>query len=197
MAVFVLSQSMKWNRPQVSRMVKGVLDDLKSSHVVTFKVPEETVVTKAIAYIMADQEKDKALEQEARELLEQMERASSEPIDRHKLFQMIKKKLRVQKNRPETWTSKEGRIEELPMHLAHLIVDGIWDDDLVDYTDEGRALKVAKQSISHFLQEVELLHDQVQNKIRSIKRTIIEGSEEWKALYDKFYKDELKKRGLL
>lgn len=188
---------MKWSRPQIQRMVKGVFDDLKASHVIVFKTSEDTVIAKAMSYIAADQEKDKQIEQEARDMLEQLEKASQEPIDRHKLFQMIKKKLMTQKNRPETWKAKGGVIEEIPLHFAHLIIDGIWDDDLVDYKDDERALKLAKQSISKFLKEVELLHEQVQNKIKSIKRTIIEGSEEWKALYDKFYKDELQRRGLL
>ena len=178
-------------------MVKRVLEDLKASHVIVFKSSEDSVLTKAMGYIIADQDQDKQIEQEARNMLEQLEKSSPEPIDRHKLFQMIKKKLMVQKNRPETWKEKGGMIEEIPMHFAHLIIDKIWDDDLVDYKDDERALKVAKQSIFKFLQELELLNEQVIKKITSIKRTIIEGSEEWKALYDKFYMDELKRRGLL
>ena len=84
-----------------------------------------------------------------------------------------------------------------PVHFAHLIIDGVWRDDLVDYTDDNRALKVAKQSVGKFLNEVEFLNDQVRHKIQSIKRTILEGSDEWKALYDRFYKEELHRRGLL
>ena len=189
--------SMKWTKEQIKRMVKGVFSDLKANNIVTFKATEDLVMTKAINYITADQNKDKEIDKEAREMVEELESKASDPIDRHKLFQMIKKKLMAEKNRPETWKTKAGVIEELPMHFAHLIIDGVWRDDLVDYTDDNRALKVAKQSVGKFLNEVEFLNDQVRHKIQSIKRTIFEGSDEWKALYDRFYKEELHRRGLL
>lgn len=194
---FSQNMSMKWSKEQVKRMVKGVFDDLKVNNIITFKTSEELVVTKAINYVMTDQDKDRQIDREARRMLEDLEDSSPDPIDRHKLFQMIKKKLIAQKNRPETWKTKGGMVEEMPIHFAHLIIDSIWEDDLVDYTDDDRALKVAKQAVSKFLKEVELLNDQVKHKIQSIKRTILEGSEEWKALYDRFYKEELHRRGLL
>ena len=194
---FSQNMSIKWSKEQVKRMIKGVFDDLKANNIITFKKPEEFIVTRAINYVMTDQDKDKQIDREARRMLEDLEDSSPDPIDRHKLFQMIKKKLIAQKNRPETWKAKGGVIEEMPMHFAHLIIDGIWEDDLVDYTDDDRALKVAKQAVSKFLKEVEILNDKVKHKIQSIKRTILEGSEEWKALYDRFYKEELHRRGLL
>ena len=194
---FSQNMSMKWSKEQVKRMVKGVFDDLKVNNIITFKTSEELVVTKAINYVMTDQDKDRQIDREARRMLEDLEDSSPDPVDRHKLFQMIKKKLIAQKNRPETWKTKGGMVEEMPIHFAHLIIDSIWEDDLVDYTDDDRALKVAKQAVSKFLKEVELLNDQVKRKIQSIKRTILEGSEEWKALYDRFYKEELHRRGLL
>ena len=187
---------MKWSKEQIKRMVASVFNDLKANHIVTFKVAEDRVLTQAMGYIIADQEKDKAIDKEARRILEDLESKSNESIDRHKLFEMIKKKLIAQQNRPDTWKAKGGVVAEVPIHFAHLIIDGVWKDDLVDYDDDGRALKVAKQAVDRFLKEFELLNDQVRHKIQSIKRTILEGSEEWKALYDRFYKEELVRRGL-
>ena len=188
---------MKWSKEQIKRMIKGVFNDLKANNIVTFKAQEDLVVTKAINYIIADQNKDREIDKQAREMVEELESKASDPIDRHKLFQMIKKKLMDEQNRPDTWKTKGGVIEEMPIHFAHLIIDAVWKDDLVDYTDDNRALKVAKQSVAKFLNEVEVLNDQVRHKIQSIKRTIFEGSDEWKALYDRFYKEELLRRGLL
>ena len=196
-ARFSQDMGMKWSKEQVKRMVRGVFNDLKANNIVTFKSPEDLVVTKAINYVIADQNKDKEIDKQAWKMVEELESQASDPIDRHKLFQMIRKKLMVEKNRPETLKTKAGVIEELPIHFAHLVIDTVWKDDLVDYTDDTRALKVAKQSVAKFLKEVDVLNDQVRHKIQSIKRTIIEGSDEWKALYDRFYKEELHRRGLL
>ena len=196
-ARFSRNMGMKWSKEQIKRVVKGVFNDLKANNIVTFKSPEDLVMTKAINYVIADQNKDREIDKQARKMVEELESQTSDPIDRHKLFQMIKKKLMSKENRPETLKTKEGVIEELPIHFAHLIIDAVWKDDLVDYTEDNRALKVAKQSVAKFLNEVDILNDQVRHKIQSIKRTILEGSEEWKALYDRFYKEELRRRGLL
>ena len=196
-ARFSQHMSVKWTKEQIKRVVKGVFNDLKANNIVTFKSPEDLVMTKAINYVVADQNKDREIDKQARKMVEELESQTSDPIDRHKLFQMIKKKLMSKENRPETLKTKEGIIEELPIHFAHLIIDAVWKDDLVDYTEDNRALKVAKQSVAKFLNEVDILNDQVRHKIQSIKRTILEGSEEWKALYDRFYKEELRRRGLL
>ena len=196
--LFIQSMSMKWTKEQIKRMVKGVFGDLKTNNIATFKSPEDLVVTRAINYVIADQNKDREIDKEARRMVEELESKASDPIDRHKLFQMIKKKLMDQENRPDNWrTLKGGMIEEVPIHFAHLIIDAVWKDDLVDYTDDNRALKVAKQSVAKFLSEVDILNDHVRHKIQSIKRTILEGSDEWKALHDRFYKEELRRRGLL
>ncbi len=189
--------SVKWTKEQIKRVAKGVFSDLKANNIVTFKAPEDSVMTKVVSYVIADQNKDKEIDKEARRMVEDLESKASDTIDRHKLFQLVKKKLMAEKNRPDSWKSKGGVIEELPIHFAHLIIDAVWKDDLVDYTDDNRALKVAKQSVAKFLNEVEVLNEQVRHKIQSIKRTIPEGSDEWKALYDRFYKEELRRRGFL
>ena len=86
--------------------------------------------------------------------------------------------------------------EDRQKHFAHIVIDGIWKDDLVDYADEDRALKIAKRVISDFASEVDDLDDKVREKLYSMQRTVIEGSDEWNALYEKFYQEELGRRGL-
>ena len=41
--------------------------------------------------------------------------------------------------------------EERISHIAHLVSEGIWKDDLVDFTDDVRALKEIKDVIKGFL----------------------------------------------
>ncbi|MCB0414941.1 MAG: DUF507 family protein [Bdellovibrionales bacterium] len=85
--------------------------------------------------------------------------------------------------------------EDRQSHLVHLIIDGIWKDDLVDYTDDDRALRVAQQGMNKFIQEAQAIDVAARNKVASLKRNVVEGSPEWDVLYNKYYEEEMQRRG--
>ncbi|OQW54398.1 MAG: hypothetical protein A4S09_05840 [Proteobacteria bacterium SG_bin7] len=85
--------------------------------------------------------------------------------------------------------------EDRQSHLAHVIVDGIWEDDLVDYSDDDLALRMAKKAIIAFVQEMGDLDATVKQKLQALKRGVVEGSPEWDILYRKYMNEELNKRG--
>jgi hypothetical protein len=77
--------------------------------------------------------------------------------------------------------------------LAHKITDAIWNDDLVDYSDEDQALRIAKKAIAEFVQEDEAIDRAARAKVASLKRGVVDGSPEWDILYRKYYEEEMKK----
>jgi uncharacterized protein len=82
--------------------------------------------------------------------------------------------------------------EQRISHLAHLVVDGLWRDDLVDYRDEANALQVAKETLTKLLS----IDDEVDTLVRqqlSRQQKVI-GSREWQILYDKYFRAEMDKR---
>lgn len=85
--------------------------------------------------------------------------------------------------------------EDRLSHLCHLVVDGIWNDDLVDYTDDDAALRAAKRGLSDFVKTVEDIDKAVQAKVASLKRGVVEGSPEWDIMYGKYFDEEMQKRG--
>lgn len=85
--------------------------------------------------------------------------------------------------------------EDRQSHLARLIVDGIWSDDLVDYEDDDVALRAAKKGITKFVAEGEEIDKKVREKIGSLRRGVVEGSTEWEVLYGKYYDEEMVRRG--
>lgn len=85
--------------------------------------------------------------------------------------------------------------EDRQSHLAHLITDAIWQDDLVDYTDDEMAVRIAKKAIAEFVTEDEDIDRKAREKVGSLKRGVIEGSPEWDVLYRKYYEEERGKRG--
>lgn len=84
--------------------------------------------------------------------------------------------------------------EDRISHLAHLITDGIWKDDLVDFTDEDKVLHETKKGIANYLHIEDTADDMVRNKIRSLSRHVPEGSKEWEVLYKKYYQEEIAKK---
>lgn len=85
--------------------------------------------------------------------------------------------------------------EDRQSHLAHVITDAIWNDDLVDYSDDEMALRVAKKAIAEFVKEDEEIDQRARDKVTSLKRGVVEGSPEWDILYKKYYEEERNRRG--
>lgn len=85
--------------------------------------------------------------------------------------------------------------EERQSHWAHILTDAIWNDDLVDYSDEDQALRLAKKAIQEFVKEDEDIDSRARAKVASLKRGVIEGSPEWDVMYKKYYDEERKKNG--
>ena len=78
---------------------------------------------------------------------------------------------------------------------AHLLTDGIWNDDLVDYSDEDMALKWAKKAIAEYVKEDIDIDQRARQKVATLKRGVMEGSPEWDIMYKKYYEEERGKRG--
>lgn len=85
--------------------------------------------------------------------------------------------------------------EERQNHLAHLVTDRIWNDDLVDYTDEDRAVRAAKVAVKKFVAEFAEIDQFAIDRVASLKRGVVEGSPEWEILYKKYFEEELQRRG--
>ena len=85
--------------------------------------------------------------------------------------------------------------EERQYHWAHLLTDSIWNDDLVEYTDEDQALRLAKLAIKEFVKNDTDIDQRARAKVASLKRGVVEGSPEWDIMYKKYYEEERNKNG--
>lgn len=80
-------------------------------------------------------------------------------------------------------------------HLSHLIHDGLYHGDLVDYEDDDKALREIKKTLNLYFQVEEQADQAARDKIATLKRGVNEGSREWEVLYRKYYEEELTKHG--
>ena len=78
-------------------------------------------------------------------------------------------------------------------HLSHLIVDRLYNDDLVDFPhdDHEPALRAIKRILRTYCEIDERAQDAARRKITSQSKMVVQGSREWDILYDKYLEEEL------
>ena len=82
-------------------------------------------------------------------------------------------------------------------HFAHLIIDGLWGDMIIDFDEEleDQVIRFTKQIIGQWVEEQGDIDASVRKTIGNLKRDVYEGTPEWNVLYKKYYAEELAKRG--
>jgi len=85
--------------------------------------------------------------------------------------------------------------EDRLSHITHLIIDGIWKDDLVDFENDEQAIRIAKVGANKFSKKNDEVDRKARATVTSLKRNVPEGSPEWDILYRKYFEQELSSRG--
>lgn len=165
--------------------------DLSRSGLVTMTQGLETVAKEAEKILSENVKKESALEEKVKEIVN----ANEEQIDfyladERQLFFMIKKKLA-----PEYGVilSYEDRYSD----IAHKILDVLYEEDLINYdVSENRIKNIIYDAITSSVADSSEIENAVYEKIKSYKRRLIPGTDEYEILYEKLYKDELTRRGM-
>jgi uncharacterized protein len=83
-------------------------------------------------------------------------------------------------------------------HLAGRIVDRLLDDDLIDFKMPEARLRTGLERV---LDEDLRIEDEISNeaiaRIESYKRDIPYGTDEWKLLFERFFKEIAERRGYI
>ena len=81
--------------------------------------------------------------------------------------------------------------------FAHLLIDGLWGEEYIDFDEdsEDEIVREAKRLIEEWVNEQGDIDLAVRKKISSLQRDIPEGSSEWKIMYNKYFTDEMARRG--
>jgi len=85
--------------------------------------------------------------------------------------------------------------EDRQSHWAHLLTDGVWGDELVEFSDDDQALRAAKRALAEFVNEDVDIDTKARAKVASLKRNVLENTPEWDIMYKKYYEEERAKRG--
>ncbi len=182
---------MKVSLSHIPHIASRIAVDLNRSGLVTMTHGLEATAQEAEKILIENIKKEMALEEKVKEIVN----ANEEQIDYYladerQLFFMIKKKLA-----PEFGVilSYEDRYSD----IAHQILDQLYEEDLIHYdVSENRIKNIIYDAMTTFIADTSEIENAVYEKIKSYKRRMIPGTDEYEILYEKLYKDELTRRGM-
>jgi len=182
---------MKVSLPQAKHIANKIAIDLNRSGVVTLTHGIEAVAAEAEKHLIDNIKREAALEERVKEIVEENEdQIDFYLADERQLFFMIKKKLA-----PEYGVilSYEDRFSD----LAHTILDNLYEEDLIHYdVSENRVKNTIYDAITGFVADTSQIEAAVIDKLRSYKRKLVPGTDEYEILFEKHYHEELQKRGM-
>ena len=182
---------MKVTLSHVPRIAQRIAIELNKSGLVTMTRGLDPVAHEAEKILEESVKKEQALEERVNEMLAENEDNIEDMLaDERQLFFLIKKKLA-----PEYGVilSYEDRYSD----LSHKILDELYEEDLINYeVTENRIKNIIYNAITGYIASNDEIDDAVMEKIRSYKRRIIPGTEEFDIIHEKLYNEELQKRGL-
>ncbi|MCH9812506.1 MAG: DUF507 family protein [Epsilonproteobacteria bacterium] len=182
---------MKIPVPHAPYIANKIAIDLLNSGYATFSKGVEPIKESAQKLIEEDLEQERSLEQRVEEILEENEdEMEFMQVDRRNMFWMIKKKIAKDYG---VILSYEDRFN----NLAHLILDKLWEEDLMDYSVTENVMKnVIYTSIEEYVQGFEEIEQTVMDKIDGMKRKLIPGTDEYNAVFERLYREELQRKGM-
>lgn len=182
---------MKVSLTHVKHIANKIAVDLNRSGVVTMTHGLDAVAHEAEKHLLENIKKEIALEERVHEIVDENEEQIDFYLaDERQLFFMIKKKLAEEYG---VILSYEDRFSD----LAHTILDNLYEEDLIHYdVNENRIKNIIYDAITGFIADTGEIESAVIEKMRSYKRQLVPGSDEYEILFDKHYKEELQKRGM-
>ncbi len=182
---------MKISLKTIPHISNKIAIDLNMSGAVTMTKGLEAVAHEAEQVLIVNVKQEMALEEKSHDICEENEEQIDFMLaDERQLFFMIKKKLA-----PEFGVILN--YEERFSDISHKILDELYEEDLIHFeVTENRIKNIIYNSITSFIADDSQIQDAVMEKIRSYKKRYIPGTDEFDILYEKLYREELKKRGM-
>ena len=184
--------SMRLKPQQTGYVATKIGIDLANAPFITMPKGREAVVEAAKVIIDANLAKEHALDEKVHKILdENYDEIEFQLADERQLFFMIKKKMAAESG---VIMNYDDRYND----LAHLILDELYENYLAEYTvNENQVKNVIFKAFKAFADAYDEIDDIVYAKIRGMEKEVIPGSQDYELLYERYYQEELSKRGML
>lgn len=182
---------MKLPAKLVDRVIDNLVKELLERHLVEPENPED-FKEKIAQIINTAIEEDRQLEEEAERLVtEHLHLIENEDIRYKTAVMKVKEKLAEERN---IHLEPEERLNQ----VANKIKKYIETDPQVEIFEHPNYIRrVILEKLKSIIREEREIDKEVRQRIRSYSKKIVEGTPEWRILYNRIYEDALKRRGLL
>ena len=182
---------MKVRLPHAPYIANKIAIDMLNSGFIKLLQGIEPVAKVSQDILEADIKKEIALEERVDDILDDNDdEIEFRQVDRRSMFWLIKKKLAKEYG---VILSYEDRFSE----LSHQVMDRLWQEDLMDYTVSENSIKnIIYDAIDGYKESFEEVEENVYEKISNMKRKLIPGTDEYEVVFEKLYREELKKKGM-
>ncbi len=180
-------------KPQQTRYVASKIGiDLANASFITLPKGKDAVVEAAKRIIDENLAQEHALDEKVKKILdENYDEIEFQHADERQLFFMIKKKMAAEHG---VIMNYDDRYND----LAHLILDELYENYLAEYTiNENQVKNIIFKSFKAFADAYDKIDDIVYSKIKNMTKEVIPGTQDYELLYEKYYEEELAKRGML
>jgi uncharacterized protein len=183
---------MKVSLKVVPHIANKISIDLNKSGVVTMTKGLDAVAQAAEKIIIENIKQEMALDEKVAEIVnENEEQIDFYLADERQLFFMIKKKLAPDF---DVIINYEERFSD----LSHKILDELYEEDVIHFdVTENRIKNIIYNSITSFIADNNEIENSVREKLSSYKRRLIPGTDDYEILYEKLFREELQKRGMV
>ena len=86
--------------------------------------------------------------------------------------------------------------DERQSYLVHLIIDNLEKKGLLSYTDRQKMHLLTRRVMNQCMKISREIDQKVCDKIKSLKRNVLENSSEWQVLYSNYLEEEMVRKGM-
>ena len=183
---------MKLKRQHVSYIARKITNDLITSEFIEVRKEKALITEVNEKILLEDIQKEIDLDEKVNDILDEKEDdIEFYNADFRQLFWMTKKRLAND-------FGVNLNFEDRFSHIAHTIMDYLYEEDFIHFEVNDNQIKnVILNSIQAFINGYDEADTLAYEKIKTYKRKLIPGTEDYDIVFTRLYEDELVKKGLM
>jgi len=179
----------KQHSPYISRKITK---DIVNSSFIELRKEKAMIAAECERILNEDIQKEIELDDAVDDLLEKQEdEIEFYKADYRQLFWMTKKRMAND-------FGVNLNFEDRFSNIAHLIMDYLYEEDFIHFiVNDNQVKNLIAESINSFIKGYDEADTLAYEKIKTYKRKLIPGTEDYDLVFNRLYEEELIKKGLL
>jgi len=183
---------MKLKKQHTSYIARKITKDIVNAAFIEVRKEKSFITSECERIINDDIQKEIELDDAVDTLLEKQEDdIEFYKADYRQLFWMTKKRMAND-------FGVNLNFEDRFSNIAHLIMDYLYEEDFIHFiVNDNQVKNLISESINNFIKGYDEADSLAYEKIKTYKRKLIPGTEDYNLVFNRLYEEELMKKGLI